>query len=205
VGDAALSLYDPQGMHLDLEVSEADIEKVEIGQSATITIDAIPDAVITGTVTSVSPVATSGQDVVNYKVQVTFNPADLPVKVGMSANAAITVETRQNVMQVPNRAITTQGPLKTIQVLYTADGKETPITVRITTGLTDGAMTEITGCVDTNNQCLRAGDRVAMTLQTTTGSQQGFPRDGVVQFGVGPGPGTGPGTNARPFVIEMGP
>ena len=47
-----------------------------------------------------------------------FNPGDLGVKVGMSADASIRVERRENVIQVPNRALKSQGPYKTVQVLY---------------------------------------------------------------------------------------
>ncbi|HYP41801.1 MAG TPA: secretion protein HylD, partial [Chloroflexia bacterium] len=65
---------------------------------------------ITGTVTSVAPSATSGGDVVTYLVQVQFDPGALAVRVGMSANATILVESPQGVIQVPNRAIKSQGP-----------------------------------------------------------------------------------------------
>ena len=97
-----------------------------------------------------------------YQVDVQFNPGDLAVKTGMSANATITVESHQGVIQVPTRAIKTQGRNKTVEVLYGTN--LTPVTINVTTGASNSQMTEITGCVDTNNQCLRAGDRVAVTV-----------------------------------------
>lgn len=202
VGDTAVELYNPEGMYLDINVSEADIEQVKVGQEVAITVDAVANQVITGTVSSVSPVATSGQDVVNYKVKVTFDPKDLPVKVGMSANAAITVQTKKGVMQVPNRAISNDGPYKAIKLMYTGkDGKATPVTVHVTTGITDGFMTEILGCVDTQNQCLRTGDQVAMTIPTATNDSVGS-GPGNFTFSAGPAEG---GATGGPMVVQIGP
>lgn len=69
-------------------------------------------------------------------------------------------------------------------------------------------MTEITGCVQIGNQCLRGGDTVALTLPdaTTTGNQSD-PGAGVFQFGAAPG-GGGPapgGAGGPNIVIRTGP
>jgi multidrug efflux pump subunit AcrA (membrane-fusion protein) len=119
--------------------------------------------------------------VVTYQVDVQFDPAGLPVKTGMSAGAAITVESHQDVIQVPTRAIKTQGRNKSVEVLY--GDNQTPISVYVTTGASNSRMTEITSCVETGSQCLRDGDRVAVTIptSTTTGNNAGglqFPGGG---------------------------
>jgi RND family efflux transporter MFP subunit len=203
VGSEALSIYDPNGMHVDLEVSESDIEKVKVGQQANLTFDAIPNQVVTGTVTSVSTVATSGQDVVTYKVGVQFKPGTLPARVGMNSTATLIVESKQGVIQVPTRAITTQGPLKTVKVLYGQE--ETPVTVSVTTGATNGQMTEIVSCTETGNQCLRQGDKVAVTISTGTSNQQPGGNQFIGpggDFGISVSPG-GPGNGPRR--IEIAP
>jgi len=129
--------------------------------------------------------------VVTYLVQVQFNPGKLPVKVGMSANADIQVEQHEGVLQVPNRAIKSQGPVKTLQVLY---GKtQTPINVPVRTGATNGTMTEVVGCLETGNQCLREGDKVAMELPGVQDSSTGGPGMGDTMFISGPAKGGGPG------------
>ena len=72
------------------------------------------------------------------------------------------------------------------------------MTINVTTGATNGQMTEITGCVETNNQCLREGDRVAVTVaaSTTTTGNNGGPQFFTSDF---PGGGfrVGPGTNRQ--------
>jgi HlyD family secretion protein len=202
-GDEAVTIYDRSGMHLDLEVSESDIERVKVGQPVDISFDALPDKTITGTVTMVSTVATSGQDVVTYLVQVEFDPGSLPVKVGMSANANIRVERREGVIQVPNRAlgpqgVSPQGPFKTLQVLYGKD--QAPVTVRVQTGATNGQMTEIVKCMDTNSQCLREGDKVAMSVSINSQSRGGPGGDMVIFGPAGPG-GAAPGGSG--FSVEV--
>ncbi|HEX2510691.1 MAG TPA: hypothetical protein VHK66_09250, partial [Microvirga sp.] len=152
-----------------------------------------------GTVTSISPVATSGQDVVTYKVSVEFEPGDLAVKVGMSANASILVERREGVLMVPNRALQTAGMAKTLQVLYGED--QTPVTVSVATGATNGQMTEIVGCLDTSSQCLREGDMVAMSMPTSTGNSAAGPGGGMVIF---EGPAGG-GEFKGPAIRRSGP
>jgi HlyD family secretion protein len=168
VGSEALTIYDESGMHLELSVNESDIQKLKTGEEASITVDAVPNEVFTGTVTEVSNVATTSQDVVTYKVNVEFNPRGQAVKTGMSATADITVESHSNVIQVPTRALTTQSGQRVLKVLYGSD--QTPVEIAVTTGASNSTHTEITGCVDTGNQCLREGDQVAVTISTSTGN-----------------------------------
>jgi HlyD family secretion protein len=202
-GTEAVALNDEAGLHLDVKLSESDVTQVQKDQPVNLTFDAIPNQTITGTVTSIATAADNSSGVVTYLVQVHFDPGTLPVKVGMSANASIRVAHHAGVLQVPNRAIHTTGPLKTIEVLYGKD--KTPVTVQVTIGATNGQMTEITGCVQTGNQCLREGDTVAMTLPSSaTGNDPSSPGGNVMTFGAGPvdGKGAGGGPN---FVIKTGP
>jgi HlyD family secretion protein len=199
-GAEAFTMYDPTGMQIAVEMGESDIAKIKPGQAVNVTLDALPDTVITGTVASVAAAPTDpSSDVVSYEVVVVFNPGDLGVKVGMSANAGIRVERRENVVQVPNRAINSQGPLKTVQVLY-GEGR-TPVTVRVETGLTNGQATEIVSCVDTGSQCLRPGDQVAITLPSApSGQQTGTGDQFIMPIGGGATGGPGPGGG---FIVEQ--
>ncbi|MFL5731683.1 MAG: HlyD family efflux transporter periplasmic adaptor subunit [Chloroflexia bacterium] len=192
-GTKAVVLNDASGMHLDIELSESDVAKVQKGQPATLTFDAVPDKSITGTVTSIAPAASdSSSDVVTYLVQVAFNPGGLPVRVGMSADATVRVDRRDGVIQVPSRAIKSVGPFKTVQILYGKDKK--PVTVQVQTGATNGQMTEILSCPEIKGQCLRQGDTVAVDISgTTNGNMAGPGGDQVVLFTAGPGEGKGPG------------
>jgi len=187
----AVSLIDTSAFYVDVSLSETDVARVKPGQSVSIAFDALPDVTLKGTVESVAPTGSSDQGVVTYPVRVKFDPGQAQVKVAMSASVSIEVERHPNVLQVPNRAIGSSGPVKTVQVLYGKDQK--PVTIQVETGATNGTMTEIVKSVDIGKQCLREGDQLAINLPTDTG-QSGSAGDGDVQFFSGPagGPG-GPG------------
>ncbi len=209
VGTEALAIYDESGMYVNLQVNETDIQKLKPGEDASITVDALPNEVFTGTVKTVSNVSQTSQSVVTYEVDVDFNPRGLPVKTGMNATANLVVESHPNVIQVPTRAITSKGQNKSVTVL-TGPNNQTPVTIGVTTGASNTTYTEITSCTDTGNQCLRPGDRVQVTLPTGTttnnGANTGFGGGGFGGGGFGGGGfGGGGGRNGGAPVIIQGP
>jgi HlyD family secretion protein len=177
--DAAMTLVDLSALHVDVNVSETDLAKVKIGQLASISFDALPDITLNGVVESIAPTPTSGQNIVNYLVQVRFDPGTAAVKVGMSADLSIEVERHASVLQAPSRAISSIGPIHTVQVLHGED--QDPVTIQVEIGASDGTMTEIVKCIDTGAQCLRASDRLAISLPSgdAEGASSG---GGPVQF-----------------------
>jgi HlyD family secretion protein len=185
-GSSAFTLVDLSSLHLDVNLSESDVARVKVGQTVAISFDALPEQNFEGKVTSISPTAQEQNSVVTYLVRVDFDPKEADIKVGMTASTSFIVEQKQAVIQVPNRAIQSVGPIKTIQVLY----KEKLETIRVETGITNGTVTEIVKCVDTGNQCLQPGDKIANSptrTETDGGADQG---NSLIQIG--------PDTGARP-------
>ena len=73
------------------DVVESDLADVEVGQAATVTIDAL-GATLDGTVTAISPTAGDGSSgVVSYPVTVTIAETPADARPGMSADVAITI------------------------------------------------------------------------------------------------------------------
>jgi len=189
-GSAAITLVDRSKLHINVNLSETDAARVQVGQPVTLTFDALPNVTLKGTVATVSPAATVSQNVVTYPVEVDFDPASTPVKVGMSASADIQIQQINNAILVPSRAVQASGNIKTVTVLQGA--QQVPVTVQVETGATSNGQTEITSCVDTGAQCLRTGDALAIPSTTTGTSAQGANRGGFgggirVPFGGGRG------------------
>ncbi|MFA4835198.1 MAG: HlyD family efflux transporter periplasmic adaptor subunit, partial [Dehalococcoidia bacterium] len=63
-------LVDTTKAEVDATVDEIDVAKVKAGQTAAITLDAIQDAMLRGTVTAVSPIAQTQSGVVTYKLSI---------------------------------------------------------------------------------------------------------------------------------------
>ena len=95
----------------EVTLNEVDAAKVNLGDRATLTFDAINGLSLTGVVTEIDPVGTVSQGVVNYNVQISIDNvsgAD-QVKPGMSVTANIVTAVRQNVVTVPSSALITSG------------------------------------------------------------------------------------------------
>lgn len=101
----AILMMDTSGYYVDVAIDETDIIRVQNGQPATIFLDALPDAEVTGRVTRVAVTPTVVGQVVTYLVRVTLDPNDAPVRVGMSATARITVNYLEDVLVLRNRFI----------------------------------------------------------------------------------------------------
>ena len=87
-----LRLIDSSRLELKVEVEEIDIPKIKSGQRVTINIDALPNAGLTGIVTSIAPATEEVAGVVLYEVKVSFKAPDgTSIKPGMSATADISI------------------------------------------------------------------------------------------------------------------
>ncbi len=114
-GDIATLITDQKIAEISL--NEVDAAKVSVGQKATITFDALDDLTVTGTVAEMDLIGTVEQGVVSYTVKVGFDTDDDRIKPGMTANADIVTDIRQDVLVVPASAIKTQGDLSYVEVI----------------------------------------------------------------------------------------
>jgi hypothetical protein len=125
-------------MTMTVAFSESDVGKLKVGQTATVTPDALSGVELGAHVTAISPVGTTSSNVVSYNVTLTLDQKDSSVKPGMSASAAVIVSQAQGV-SVPNAAVTGTGSLATVTVLR--NGKQTQQQVAV--GLRGDSRTQI--------------------------------------------------------------
>ncbi len=157
-GKSAYRIDDLSSIYIDLQVSEVDIQSVQIGQSATLTFDAIVEQEYNGEVTSIGMVGNSSQGVVNYSVTVRITDPDANIRSGMTASVSIIIAQAKDVLTVPNKAIHTSGGQKIVTVLYQGQQISLPVTV----GLTNDSMSEVT------SDQLKEGDVVVISGATTS-------------------------------------
>jgi multidrug efflux pump subunit AcrA (membrane-fusion protein) len=115
-------------------------------------------------VTAVAATSTVVSNVVTYDVTITLDDAPSTVKVGMTADVSVVVQTATDVLELPSAAITTTGPISTVTVVSNGTKKVT----RVTTGLVGDSTTQI-------DSGLKVGQVVAepvasVSAATTTGS-----------------------------------
>jgi multidrug efflux pump subunit AcrA (membrane-fusion protein) len=138
-------------MTMTVAFSESDVSNLKVGQSATVTLDALTGVELGAHVTSISTVGTTSSSVVSYDATLTLDQRDSRVKPGMSASASVIVKQAQGVT-VPNAAITGTGSLATLNVVK--DGKK--VSQQVVVGLKGDSRTVIISG-------LQAGDQVALT------------------------------------------
>lgn len=92
-------------MELHVNVDEADVGKVAVGQHASFAVDAYPDRTYPARITEVRYGSQTVQGVVTYEALLNADNADLSLRPGMTATADITVRKIENVLLVPNAAL----------------------------------------------------------------------------------------------------
>lgn len=97
-------------MELRVDVDEADIGRVAMGNSAEFTVDAFPDRRFPATITTIRYAPETTDGVVTYKAILTVDNADGLLRPGMTATATIAVTVETDVLRVPNAALRYEPP-----------------------------------------------------------------------------------------------
>jgi HlyD family secretion protein len=140
---AAITVMDNSTLYVDVDVDELDIAQIELGQPATITLDAVEGVELAGDVTRVSPSGSLNQGVVMYSVRVRLNSDEAAnVRPGMTADVEIVVGTIENALVVPLEAIQRDGDQEYVTVIN-ANGQSER--VDIVSGQTTNGLTVVTG------------------------------------------------------------
>lgn len=104
-GAPAIVLATVRPLILDVNVDEVDVAQLAEGQVAHLSFDALKGDEITGIVTHIAPASTDVGGAVAYGVQVSFEPGELSVRLGMTADVDIVASSAKDALLVPNRAI----------------------------------------------------------------------------------------------------
>lgn len=147
-------------MQIDSNVAEADIGKVLVGQDVEFSVDAYSDSPFRGRVSEIRNAPINVQNVVTYDVVVKVDNPEKKLKPGMTANVSIVVQSRKDVLRVPNAALRfrlaekggtkdrkDKGQKDRVQKekgpgVWVLENRQ-PRRVSIKTGISDGAFAEV--------------------------------------------------------------
>jgi len=107
-GTVLLKMADLGLVQVRTLVDETDIGKIQVGQRATVTVDAFPNRPFEGSVLKIEPQAQTEQNVTMFPVLVRIDNRAGLLRPGMNAEVEIHVGERPNVLAVPNAALRTQ-------------------------------------------------------------------------------------------------
>ena len=178
-GTEMMRVADLSRMEAQVQVNENDIVRVNVNDTALITVDAYLDHKFKGVVTEIANSAKttglSADQVTNFDVKILVLPASYqalvkagqvnPLRPGMSASVDIQTETRKNILSVPIQSVTTRtdttnGKTSTSAenvrtLLFTTDGKYA-FAKDVKTGIQDNNYIEITSGVKEGDQIVTA-------------------------------------------------
>jgi HlyD family secretion protein len=100
----------------ELSLNEVDAAKVDLGDSAELTFDALENITLSGKVVEIDTIGTVSQGVVSYSVKIAFGSDDARIKPGMTVNADIQTGMAADVLVVPSSAIKSQNGRQFVQV-----------------------------------------------------------------------------------------
>jgi HlyD family secretion protein len=175
-------------------IDELDIPKIQVGQTATIKVSALPDQTFTGKVTGIANEGTSTNGVSSFNVNVSIdNPQNL--KVGMSTETNILTASKDSALYVPLDAVHSTNGQKFVILASenTSQGQTTGQNqgqnwsanrVAVKTGLANADFVEITQGLS-EGQSVRLPNLAVSNTTTVNGNSRGM-------FG---GFGMGGGTN----------
>jgi multidrug efflux pump subunit AcrA (membrane-fusion protein) len=113
-----ISMLNDGEYQIETFVSENDISKLKVGQSAKISLDAYGrNTFFEALVISVDPAETVKDGVSTYRTKIQFVGKDEKVKSGMTANIDIETNRRADIIQVPQVAIVLESGVKKIRIL----------------------------------------------------------------------------------------
>jgi HlyD family secretion protein len=107
-GTVLLKMADLGLVQVRTLVDETDIGKIQVGQRATVTVDAFATRPFEGSVLKIEPQAQTEQNVTMFPVLVRIDNRAGLLRPGMNAEVEIHVGERPNVLAVPNAALRTQ-------------------------------------------------------------------------------------------------
>lgn len=92
-------------MELTIDIDEADVGQVEVGQGASFTVDAFPTRSFQAELVAIHNIAEEHENVVTYEGVLRVRNQDLSLRPGMTATVTIVTATRQDALLVPNAAL----------------------------------------------------------------------------------------------------
>jgi len=152
--------------------SEADAAKIQAGQPATYTFDALSGVNATGKVIGVDLLPTTSGGVTSYNATFSIDGTVPGLKPGMTATPTVEVGVATGVINVTAQAVTTRGTRATVNIVTKVKGKQVLTPTRVVVGLKGDSADEI-------QSGLKVGDVVALPSVVRTTSTNGFAVGGV--------------------------
>lgn len=141
------TISNPNQFNLVVNISERDVSKLSIGQTAEIYVQSL-GLTFQGTVSNIGLIGNTTLDFTTYPITLEFDHNDEPLFLGMSASARITVEVFEGILIVPFEALIIDGTQRYVLDSAWLDNPQRPqrdFFIPVTTGVADIYNVQVTG------------------------------------------------------------
>lgn len=121
-GQIVVRLRPSASFQVEADIYEGDIGQIEVGQSVQIKLIAFPNVVLSGQVSFIDPSSRLINNVVYYPIKVDLDDSDHNLQAGLTADIKVLLESRENVLTIPESSLKTEGDKTFVRVL--SDQKE---------------------------------------------------------------------------------
>jgi HlyD family secretion protein len=116
-GNPVFRLDDLSRLLVQVQITEVDINRIQVDHGAIMSFDAIPDKDYSGKVVEVARIGTINQGVVNFTITIELDNFDGAVRPGMTAAVNIVTDLLEDVLLIPNRAVRLREGNRIVYVL----------------------------------------------------------------------------------------
>ncbi|HEY9182036.1 MAG TPA: efflux RND transporter periplasmic adaptor subunit [Gammaproteobacteria bacterium] len=169
-GSSLMTIANPASIHTEVNVDEADIANVSIGQKARVYAIAYPDQPVDGVVDSiaVSAKVAEGQQGQSFAIKIRLlDPEKITLRPGMTCRAEIFTESKADAVAVPIQAILVEEDLtedETRREVFVVRG-DRAVKVPVEVGLSDDTFQEIVSGLSVGDEIITGPDRVLRALE----------------------------------------
>jgi len=150
-GSPAFVVIDVSSVTAEASVDEGIVQKIRPGEGVMVSAEAAGAGPLTGIVDTVSPAADPRTQ--GYAVKIRIDRPGDSLRPGMLARVSFPVESRSDVLAVPNQALVTDSGVQYVYVVENGVVKK----AAVQTGISDDAVTEITAGISEGAQVITEG------------------------------------------------
>ncbi len=130
-GAAVIEISDATPLGLTAAVDEVDIGQIAVGIPAYIELDALPGVQLPASVEQIEIMGVEADSVVTYYTRFALDEIDPHVRLGMTGEAFVILETRDNVLVVPNNFLRVAPDGRTFVQVLDADNQQRDVEVQL--------------------------------------------------------------------------
>jgi len=169
-GSSLMTIANPDSIQTEINVDEADIANVAVGQEAEIVAIAYPDLPMKGRVESIAISAKqpSGSQSLSFEVKIIFTDTNgVVLRPGMSCRAEIFTNTNEEVLAVPIQAIQIEEDIELNETMFTVFVNDAGIARKkdVEVGISDDQYQEIISGLNAGEQVIIGPDRALRSLE----------------------------------------